>query len=772
MLKLENISKYYYSGNNVVLALRKINLEFRVGEFIAITGESGSGKSTLLNVLSNLDSYEEGKLYINNEDISNYTADELDRYRKDYIGFVFQDYNIIDSYTVYQNVEMALTVQGYSKKEKHRIVLELIDKVGLTKQIKQKSSKLSGGEKQRTVIARTLAKDCPILVCDEPTGNLDKESSRKILELLHKIGKDKLVIIVTHDFDSVKEFASRKIRLYDGEIVEDTTFKKNIKEIKSVVNHKDYNTKVKDILKISVNNILAVPKKSMFMILVLLSIILVIFFTYGNGIIERNKPYSKTTPYFENADKSRVIVTKYDNTQFTTEELTQIENVDNVRGIIENDIVFDTVLVNGMTNSITNLEEFYYYKILSSLSLDESELISGTLPSSKIEVVIGDNGLYEIGDYIILSNGHMLYEFDGLVTDQFVYKIVGIIEQDISIEYPLHKLYFTKEALIDISYTSVFENSEIYLEISGTNIYHTPTETWITPETNGEITVMIDIFSLANSIWIDNSLDDYEILTFDMMFFDMCRVFGYKKEVLLDFDAGLCNASDFIDTHEMNVSAITVFENRNSFENITFTSKSDFVNALDQIIYMNFNTYDAFFGETRYQITAVVNDVFDGKMVVKDLESMGYKVFYPSQVVDEDTAFNILLNSIKLTLIIGISIFGIFVVGYFVIRNVMLSKTKDYLIFRSLGASKKTISIMLLSEIIFLTILPGIAAIFIFNILEGYRTPIPHILKYFKISDYILISFTMLLVIGLMTRNFTNKIYKVSVISSLKGIEQ
>ena len=771
MLKLENISKYYYSGNNIVLALRKINLEFNVGEFIAITGESGSGKSTLLNVLSNLDSYEEGKLYINNENISNYTIDELDRYRKDYIGFVFQDYNIIDSYTVYQNVEMALTVQGYSKKEKHTKVLELIDKVGLNKQINQKAIKLSGGEKQRAVIARTLAKDCPILVCDEPTGNLDKVSSKKILELLYNIGKDKLVIIVTHDFESVKEFASRKIRLYDGEGVEDTTFNSNVAKPKSVVNHKDYNTKLKDIFRISINNILAVPKKTSFMILVLLSIILVIFFTYGNGILERNKPYSKTIPYFENANESRVIVSKFDNTPFTTTEINEINNVSNVRGVIENDIVFDTVLINAMNNPITQLKEFHYYKVLSYLSIDEIDLISGVLPTAKNEVVIGDNELYKVGDYITLSNSHLLYEYDGLETNQFVYKIVGIIEQDISIEYPLHSMYFTSEALKEISYSSIFESSEIYLEITGTNIYYTPDEAWITPDINGEVTILIDIFSIVNSMWIDNTLNDNEILTYDMMFFDMCRTFGYKKEVPDDMDAGLCDGTDFINSHKFTLSAITVFENQNSFEDITFISEAISDSVLDQIIYVNFNTYDKFFGESGYQVTAVVNDVFDGKMVVKDLEALGYSVFYPSQVIDEDTALNILINIIKLILIVGISIFGIFIVGYFVLRNVMLSKTKDYLIFRSLGASKKTISLMLLSEIIFMTLFTSLIAIIILVILENFKTPIPHILKYFKISDYILITFTMLLVIGLMTRNFTSKIFKVSVISSLKGIE-
>lgn len=772
MLKLENISKYYYSGNNIVLALRRINLEFNVGEFIAITGESGSGKSTLLNVLSNLDSYEEGKLFLNNEDISNYTINELEKYRKDYIGFVFQDYNIIDSYTVYQNVAMALTLQGYSKKEKHEKVLELIDRVGLTKQKRQKAIKLSGGEKQRTVIARTLAKDCPILVCDEPTGNLDKESSRKILELLHNIGKDKLVIVVTHDFDSIKDFASRKIRLYDGEVVEDTTIKETKEKSVSIVKHKEYNTKFLDILKISLDNILAVPKKSIFMIIVLLSIIFVIFFTYGNGIIERNKPYSETTPYFVNADESRIIVTKNDNSQFTQDEIDEISSVKDVRAVIDNDVVFDTVLLNGMENPKTQSKEFYEYKVLSVLALDELDLLEGELPSRAFEVVIGDNGMYEIGDYIILSNAHLLNLYDELDTEQFVYKVVGIVEQDLSIDYPLHTLYFTTEALNEIAYTSVFENSEITLEISGTVIFDTPNDVWITPEDDPLVRVKTELFALANSIMIDKTLEDNQILTFDMMFFDMCRTMGYKIEMPDDMDAGLCDGTDFIESHELRVSAITMFNNQDSYQDIEFLSTLSPENPADQVIYMNEYTYDKFFGESRYQITAVVSEVFEGKQVVEELNNLGYKVFYPSQVIDDDTAVNIIINAIKLVLIIGISITGIFIVGYFVIRNVILSKSKDYLIFRSLGASKKTISIMLLFELLFMTIIPAIISVSTLIILENYKTPVPHLLKYFKIFDYTFIIIVLLLAIGLMTRNFTNKIYKVSVISSLKGMEQ
>lgn len=772
MLKLENISKYYYSGKNVVLALRKINLEFNIGEFVAITGESGSGKSTLLNVLSNLDTYEEGKLFINDEDISNYNIDELDTFRRDYIGFVFQDYNIIDSYTVYQNVEMALTVQGYSKKDKHKKVLELIDKVGLTKQMKQKAIKLSGGEKQRTVIARTLAKDCPILVCDEPTGNLDKDSGRNILELLHEIGKDKLIIIVTHDFDSVKEFASRKIRLYDGEVVEDTSLVLNTKKDEKIDKHKTYNTRFLDILKISVNNIFAVPKKSLFMALIILTIITVIFFSYGNGIIENNKPYSKTTPYFQNADESRIIVTKYDNSQFTSSELESIKELQYVRTVIDNDMVFDTVLMNAYMDPIIHTKVFYYYKILSYLSLDNHDLIEGVMPSSINEVVIGDNGFYEIGDYILMSNSHLTVESPEFETDQFVYKVVGITKQSMSIDYPLHSIYLTTEALKEVSITSIYENSEIYLKISGTKVYETPTDTWITPDMDSEVSTMIDEFSIINNIRIDNTLDDNEILTFDMMFYNICRKFGYKIEIPDDFDAGLCNGTDFINSHELTVSSITVFENVNSFENITFTSDPISATVANQTIYMNSNTYNDFFGESGYQITTVVKDVFEGKLVVKELEELGFNVFYPSQVIDSDSALSILVNSVKLVLIVGISIVGIFVVGYFVLRNVILSKSKDYLIFRSLGASKKTVSIMILSELLYTTIFSSAILVTFLLIVGESKSQIPPVLRYFGFFDYSVIIVVLLLVIGLMTRNFSQKIYDVSIISSLKGIEQ
>lgn len=224
LLTLKDIGKIYVSEGNATVGIRGVNLSFDKGEFVAITGKSGSGKSTLLNVISGMDSYEEGELYIEDQPTSHYLQPEWEEYRKKYISFIFQDYNIIDSFTVLQNVELAL-MNIDDKKVRRARALELIDRVGLSPFVKQKGSKLSGGQKQRTVIARALAKDSPIILADEPTGNLDSATSKEIIELLREVSKDKLLIVVTHNFEQVEDYATRHIRIFDGAVESDHVMK-------------------------------------------------------------------------------------------------------------------------------------------------------------------------------------------------------------------------------------------------------------------------------------------------------------------------------------------------------------------------------------------------------------------------------------------------------------------------------------------------------------------------------------------------------------------
>ena len=219
-LSLQGIGKIYVSEGNVAVGIRGVNLSFERGEFVAITGRSGSGKSTLLNVISGMDTYEEGELLIEGQPTSHYRQADWELYREKYVSFVFQDYNIIDSYTVLENVELAL-MHIPDRRERRRRAIELIERVGLKEHQRHKGSKLSGGQKQRTVIARALAKDSPIILADEPTGNLDAETSREIIELLREVSHDKLLIVVTHNFEQVEAYATRHVRIFDGAVESD-----------------------------------------------------------------------------------------------------------------------------------------------------------------------------------------------------------------------------------------------------------------------------------------------------------------------------------------------------------------------------------------------------------------------------------------------------------------------------------------------------------------------------------------------------------------------
>ena len=222
MLKLENIVKVYETGGEDVTALRGINLSFRENEFVAILGHSGCGKTTLLNLIGGLDQYTNGDLIINGRSTKSFKDSDWDSYRNHSIGFVFQNYNLIPHQSVLANVELALTLSGVGKTERRRRAAEALEKVGLADQMKKRPNQLSGGQMQRVAIARALVNDPDILLADEPTGALDSETSVQVMDLLKEIARDKLVIMVTHNPELADQYATRIVRLKDGQIVDDT----------------------------------------------------------------------------------------------------------------------------------------------------------------------------------------------------------------------------------------------------------------------------------------------------------------------------------------------------------------------------------------------------------------------------------------------------------------------------------------------------------------------------------------------------------------------
>ena len=230
MLKLENIKKVYKTKENSTKVLNNLSVTFKEKEFVSILGESGSGKSTLLNIIGGLDKDYEGNIYLNGENISNKNNSFYDRYRNGKIGFVFQEYNLIENLNVYKNVELNLLIRNNKiRKEK---VLDILDKVGLLEFKNKKISELSGGQKQRVAIARALVTNPDILLLDEPTGALDSLTSIEIMELIKKMSFDKLVIMVTHNEKLAKEYSDRIITIKDG-IVKDYINRNYICEVKA-----------------------------------------------------------------------------------------------------------------------------------------------------------------------------------------------------------------------------------------------------------------------------------------------------------------------------------------------------------------------------------------------------------------------------------------------------------------------------------------------------------------------------------------------------------
>lgn len=222
MLEIKKISKNYKTGSFTQQALNEFSLKFRRTEFVSILGPSGSGKTTLLNIIGGLDHYDSGDLIINNKSTKNYKEKDWDSYRNNCIGFIFQNYNLINHISILENVEMGMTLSGVGTKEKKEQAQEALKRVGLAEHTHKKPNQLSGGQMQRVAIARALANDPDIILADEPTGALDTKTSKQIMDLIKEIAQDKLVIMVTHNKELAENYSTRIVELKDGKLVNDS----------------------------------------------------------------------------------------------------------------------------------------------------------------------------------------------------------------------------------------------------------------------------------------------------------------------------------------------------------------------------------------------------------------------------------------------------------------------------------------------------------------------------------------------------------------------
>ena len=218
VIQARNLLKTYSIGNEKITVLKNISLDIKKGEFVAIIGPSGSGKSTFMNVIGCLDLVDEGEYILNDKSITSLSEDQLSKIRNRTIGFIFQNFNLLNKLTALENVELPLIYQGKSRKERRAIAIDCLKKVGLEDKINNKPNQLSGGQQQRVAIARALGTNPMILLADEPTGALDSKTSQEILEILEDLNKEgKTIIMITHDMEIAKR-AKRLIKIKDGEI--------------------------------------------------------------------------------------------------------------------------------------------------------------------------------------------------------------------------------------------------------------------------------------------------------------------------------------------------------------------------------------------------------------------------------------------------------------------------------------------------------------------------------------------------------------------------
>ena len=223
LIELKNAYKIYNPGENEVRALDGVDLCIDQGDFVAIVGHSGSGKSTLMNMLGLLDVVTSGTYILNGKDVSDMDDDELSDIRNREIGFIFQGFNLIPSLTAQGNVELPLIYRGMKAEERHKLSTEALKRVGLEKRMEHLPNQMSGGQQQRVAIARAVAAKPPVILADEPTGNLDSTSGKEVMRIINELwAEGRTVILITHD-DSIAESAHRVIRISDGKIVNDYT---------------------------------------------------------------------------------------------------------------------------------------------------------------------------------------------------------------------------------------------------------------------------------------------------------------------------------------------------------------------------------------------------------------------------------------------------------------------------------------------------------------------------------------------------------------------
>lgn len=717
MIKLKDVSKYYYNKGLITSGITKINAEFNIGEFIVITGESGSGKSTLLNVISGLDTYEDGEMYIDGKETSHYGDEDFEEYRKEYISNIFQNFNLVGSYTVYQNIELVMLINGYTKKEARPKILKLINEVELTKYKNTRVSKLSGGQKQRVAIARALAKNTPIIIADEPTGNLDKRAAESVLKTLALTAKDKLVIVVTHNYEQVEKYATRKITMFDGKILEDKIITKT-DEVKTDGNLESKKMKPLSKLRLGVRNTFNIVPKFLLLLAVFLFMFAAIT-TEMAGLRENKYEEERVgnNSYLQNKDTSRIIINKSDKSPFTNEDYQRIEALGNISRIQKDDYLEDLS---------ASLYSDYYYISGSVIKRTSQKLDLGRNIEKDNEVVIQMNKENNtIGDPEKILNKEFMYNYQDNTTKL---KVVGIIFND------------------DLDYESIIEVSDNMINEFILNYVISRTTQTLTVNGADTYCNLFYIDSVNDSsIYVNENLNNnsypIKMVSLSLSNTYVNKVFDLKVEHVLN---------------KYNSKRLTGYSYE---ENTCYLSKNLIRNTLIS---------------DKYQTSVFVKDEVKINDTINDLMNLGYNTYaVKDMLINESATMTYIYNIINLVLMIIILV-AMFFISYLIIKLILKSRKNYYTIIRILGGSKKNCKSILKIELYtILNIAFIIITLLVYMIVNGMiDISLRSSLKLLNIKDYVLIYILIFALTYLISVRFGRFIFKESAIKTYNEEEE
>lgn len=765
MIKLEKVTKLYNTNGSVAIGIQNIDLELSQGEIVVIVGDSGAGKTTLMNVITGIDTYEEGEMYLDDKSTSDYSKEDFEKFRNENVGFIFQNYNLIESYSVLDNVMAPLLARGFDYKEAKERAKKIIEDVGLKHRMNTRSNKLSGGEKQRCVIARALVVDSKILACDEPTGNLDSKTGKEIISLIHKFSKDKLVLIVTHDYESFKDIATRRLTIKDGHLVEDVKLSNKENTISKLKSEEKKKIKPKSYLSLALKNVIASPKRSIFSCLVLLIqffIVLFLVITVVNFDLTYEKEVIQYSSY--TVKDSKTLISYPSNNQDYLEILNDdAKSFDDTYDFFECDFnLIPSEFLEGMTDenssssqipSVNNENVYVFnrgYKIRPYFEEEKRQVLLGQTTLSDFEIILAYKSPQSLNNsYLSSINRNVNLAIYRQVNDSlgkkthYLFqdiKIVGFVyDPSLNNDYiimsentirSLQEEYKGKLDLVSSLFHGYFsQHAELTTNMSRGGRYQNhacngKNSYWYAELVNQQVLSNFNIEE--NTIYIDSSIDKDEFFI------------GYKKYI---FDLSSYKIDN---TQRLRVGDTFIYILPESFVDLFFN-----------------NVYQV---RTFYHSEKALNEDFK-KANNNNLYSEVTIDLVEERLVTDFSFVGALFSLAFLLIILVLSIF----IGRIVLSFVYGSKKNDYAIFKVLGFNEKSIRIIDALEIAIVSIITFILDVVMLLLVIHY-TGMKTINSPEKNPIFYIVCFILVMFIALdFIRRFENKVFRKSIASTLKA---